>query len=169
MTTMKHRKSDTPDDVRSHVMDSEQIGSRDLARVGAKNASLGELFRALKPKGVGVRDGFATTAHAYRRLLREPAAVRSSATVEDLPEASFAGAAMRAAARGHGASRRRPRPRRSSFLRGAVSVHDGSAAHVDGLPRDTTRCGRCEVDRCGGNLLRVQQTPLDRHRQHVLL
>ena len=72
MTTMKHRKSDTPDDIRSYVMDFEQIGSHDLARVGGKNASLGELFRALKPKGVGVPDGFATTAHAYRRLLREP-------------------------------------------------------------------------------------------------
>jgi len=52
-------------------MDFAQISSRDLARVGGKNASLGELFRASKPKGVGVLDGFATTAHAYRRLLRE--------------------------------------------------------------------------------------------------
>jgi pyruvate,water dikinase len=40
-----------------------------VARVGGKNASLGELFRVLKPKGVGVLDGFATTADAYRRLL----------------------------------------------------------------------------------------------------
>jgi pyruvate,water dikinase len=51
----------TRDDVRSDVMDFEQISSRDLARAGGKNASLGELFRALKPKGVGVLDGFATT------------------------------------------------------------------------------------------------------------
>jgi pyruvate, water dikinase len=41
----------------------------DVARVGGKNASLGELFRVLKPKGVGVLDGFATTADTYRRLL----------------------------------------------------------------------------------------------------
>jgi pyruvate,water dikinase len=140
----------TPD----HVLDFAQIGLGDLPRVGGKNASLGELFRALKPKGVGVLDGFATTADAYWRLLRssgledrlrsifnsfdpenltelaqrgqaaraavletplpddlrtailsayerlstrlgrEPdMAVRSSATAEDLPEASFAGAA----------------------------------------------------------------------------
>jgi pyruvate,water dikinase len=136
------------------VLDFSEITLRDLARVGGKNASLGELFHALKPKGVGVLDGFATTASAYRHLVathrlddrlrsifssfdaenlpelarrgqaaraavletpipddlrnailegytrlcvrlgREPElAVRSSATAEDLPEASFAGAA----------------------------------------------------------------------------
>jgi len=138
----------------AHVMDFAQITIDDVARVGGKNASLGELFRALRPEGVGVLDGFATTADAYRLLLatgglearlrslfdsldpedlaelarrgqaaraavldtslppeleeavlaaydrlcgrlgREPEmAVRSSATAEDLPEASFAGAA----------------------------------------------------------------------------
>ena len=136
------------------VLDFADITLRDLPRVGGKNSSLGELFSALKPKGVGVVDGFATTADAYWRLLamgdlrarlerifsglnaedlvqlsqagqaaraavletpipddvreaiqaaygrlserlgREPEmAVRSSATAEDLPEASFAGAA----------------------------------------------------------------------------
>jgi pyruvate,water dikinase len=136
------------------TLDFSQIGLADLPRVGGKNASLGQLFNALGPKGVSVLDGFATTADAYRRLLREhglearlrtifedfdpenlvqleergqaaraavlatplPAelrtaildaydrlrtrlgrdtelAVRSSATAEDLPEASFAGAA----------------------------------------------------------------------------
>jgi pyruvate, water dikinase len=119
--------------------------------VGGKNASLGEMFKALKSKGINVPDGFATSADAYWRFIREnnieeslrgalselrkddenlkevgarcrklvmdgeiPAevkdqiiegfdelkkrsdslesvAVRSSATAEDLPEASFAG------------------------------------------------------------------------------
>jgi pyruvate,water dikinase len=138
----------------TYVLDFSDITLDDLGRVGGKNASLGELFAALRPKGVGVLDGFATTAQAYRRLLgtgnldgrlraifagldaedlaqlsragqaaraavldtpipddvreavlaahdrlsvrlgREPEmAVRSSATAEDLPEASFAGAA----------------------------------------------------------------------------
>ena len=137
-----------------YVLDFAEISLADVARVGGKNASLGEMFRALKPKRVGVLDGFATTADAYRRLLgteglegrlrtifspfdpenlvelarrgeaaraavlatpipedvravildaydalcarlgRHPElAVRSSATAEDLPEASFAGAA----------------------------------------------------------------------------
>lgn len=131
-----------------------EIHLSDISRVGGKNASLGELYNSLKPKGVNVLDGFATTDAAYRRLLsernlrdelrsiltgfdpqdtkelqirgqraraavletplpeglrdaflteyrnlckrigREPElAVRSSATAEDLPEASFAGAA----------------------------------------------------------------------------
>lgn len=131
-----------------------RIGLSDIAKVGGKNASLGELRRALAPLGVRVTDGFATTADAYRlflktddlegrlrriltgldaadtndlqlrgkharadvmdtplpRQLREAyvdayhklcrrlggevaVAVRSSATAEDLPEASFAGAA----------------------------------------------------------------------------
>jgi pyruvate,water dikinase len=130
----------------------QDIGLRDVPLVGGKNASLGELFRELAPKGVSVPDGFAVTAHAYRHFLRSaglaqviertladldprdvddlrrrgrevrhailaaslPAdlaravtdaydqlgagsadlldvAVRSSATAEDLPEASFAG------------------------------------------------------------------------------
>lgn len=41
-----------------------QISLKDLPRVGGKNASLGELFNMLKPKGIGVLDGFATTADA---------------------------------------------------------------------------------------------------------
>ena len=137
-----------------YVLDFSDIALTDVPRVGGKNASLGEMFRALKPKGMGVLDGFATTADGYWHLLatngledrlraifspfdsdnlselarrgeaaraavlatplpddlrsvildaygrlcarvgREPElAVRSSATAEDLPEASFAGAA----------------------------------------------------------------------------
>jgi pyruvate,water dikinase len=122
----------------------------DIPSVGGKNASLGELYRELVPKGIRVPEGFAVTAEAYRRVLgaaeldrriqRELAgldtsnlaalaerarhireyilatplpedvrseiveacrslvangagdvAVRSSATAEDLPDASFAG------------------------------------------------------------------------------
>ena len=124
----------------------------DVALVGGKNASLGEMIRALAGDGIEVPNGFATTAAAYRAFIAEnelepvirkaierwrtkqmdlPAtgaeirrairgaqlphalvdairqayrtlsanyslaaadvAVRSSATAEDLPEASFAG------------------------------------------------------------------------------
>lgn len=138
----------------TYTLDFSQISLKSLPLVGGKNASLGELFNVLKPRGIGVLDGFATTADAYRSLLQEreleyelrsllsdfdvddvnelsirghearvavldtplPAelrdaiiaaydqlckrvgrepelAVRSSATAEDLPEASFAGAA----------------------------------------------------------------------------
>lgn len=48
-----------------------EIGIADLPRVGGKNASLEKLFVALRPKGVGVLDGFAITTDAYWRLLKE--------------------------------------------------------------------------------------------------
>ena len=130
----------------------EKLRRGDVARVGGKNASLGEMVGNLGPKGVEVPPGYATTADAYWRFLeqnglnerigtvladleagrialaeagetirraflhgdwpRETAeaivaaygelcrrdgrpdidvAVRSSATAEDLPDASFAG------------------------------------------------------------------------------
>ena len=135
-----------------HIAWFETLRSGDVGRVGGKNASLGEMVRALKTEGVRVPDGFATTADAYRAYvaandigtpLRErlaalkagkaslhetgdavrrlfldgqfpepiaqaiceayrelsarskqdeaSVAVRSSATAEDLPDASFAG------------------------------------------------------------------------------
>ncbi len=138
--------------VQSPVKWFEDTGIGDVAQVGGKNASLGELIRALSARGVRVPDGFATTADAYRAFIDanglEPAmrshirdyragdatlratgeairalflksefpddiagsirahyrelgrragldrlsvAVRSSATAEDLPDASFAG------------------------------------------------------------------------------
>jgi len=47
----------------------EQIGIDDVGRVGGKNASLGEMTRALQAQGIRVPDGFATTAAAYRSFL----------------------------------------------------------------------------------------------------
>ena len=129
------------------VVPLEQVGLGAIAEVGGKNASLGEMLRALRNQGVRVPGGFATTAQAFRHFLAENAllprlepllleldtndlvaleqagrqarnlvlaaklpadleeairiayrdlgqgavAVRSSATAEDLPEASFAG------------------------------------------------------------------------------
>jgi pyruvate, water dikinase len=51
-----------------------QVGTRDVALVGGKNASLGELYRALTPRGVKVPDGFAVTADAYREVLTQAGA-----------------------------------------------------------------------------------------------
>src|SRR5215208_5431575 len=43
--------------------------SDDVAIVGGKNASLGEMIRALKDEGILVPDGFATTADAFHEFL----------------------------------------------------------------------------------------------------
>src|SRR4051794_16772943 len=47
------------------------LGRDDVALVGGKNASLGELYQHLKPLGVEVPDGFALTAAAFRDALTE--------------------------------------------------------------------------------------------------
>ena len=136
----------------SSILWFEAVGRNDVARVGGKNASLGEMVQTLSGKGIAVPPGFATTAEAYwqyvdandlrtriTELLAEweagraslpetgqavrtlflkgvwpdqtakeiieayhelskragrqeiDVAVRSSATAEDLPDASFAG------------------------------------------------------------------------------
>ncbi len=49
----------------------EEVGTGDVALVGGKNASLGEMIRNLSEKGVAVPSGFAITAEAYRYLLQE--------------------------------------------------------------------------------------------------
>jgi pyruvate,water dikinase len=133
------------------VIPFEHLRMRDLARVGGKNASLGEMIAELAAAGIRVPGGFATTADAFREFLQRDGlasrieaeiakvdvddvralaragemirgwiasaplpdalvhdierayrsldngtesaafAVRSSATAEDLPDASFAG------------------------------------------------------------------------------
>ena len=135
----------------SYIKLFSEIGIEDIASVGGKTASLGEMFRQLG-SSLKVPDGFAVTAEAYRYFMREAGlekriadilrgldthdldslrkcgstireeilatpipedleteilaaydylqvrvgcsdvAVRSSATAEDLPDASFAGA-----------------------------------------------------------------------------
>jgi rifampicin phosphotransferase len=81
-----------------------EVGRNDLEIAGGKGANLGELVQA----GFPVPAGFVVTTEAYRvgtitdelraelaaayaELGRPPVAVRSSATAEDLAEASFAG------------------------------------------------------------------------------
>jgi len=47
------------------------VGSDDVASVGGKNASLGEMIQTLSEKGIRVPDGFAVTADAYRHFLED--------------------------------------------------------------------------------------------------
>ncbi len=49
----------------------EEIGAKDIALVGGKNASLGEMIRNLGKKGVNIPSGFAITAEAYKYVVEE--------------------------------------------------------------------------------------------------
>jgi pyruvate, water dikinase len=49
----------------------DQLGIEDVPLVGGKNASLGEMYQNLNPRGVSIPNGFAVTAYAYRYLLEK--------------------------------------------------------------------------------------------------
>src|SRR5512132_3568548 len=86
-----------------YTLDFSQITLKTLPQVGGKNASLGELFTILRPQGIGVLDGFATTADAYRTLLAEGdleyelRSLLSDFDPEDIHELSTRGHAARVA------------------------------------------------------------------------
>jgi len=47
----------------------ENLGIKDIARVGGKNASLGEMIRHLTQMGIKVPEGFAVTTNSFRAFL----------------------------------------------------------------------------------------------------
>lgn len=48
-----------------YIKTFNEITIENIAQVGGKNASLGEMFQKLTPKGIKIPDGFATTSKAY--------------------------------------------------------------------------------------------------------
>lgn len=102
-TKQQEARSSAPVESGQWTLDFGQIGIGDVQTVGGKNASLGQMFNALRAQGVGVLDGFATTADAYRRLLDEgglAARLRSilqGLDVEDLEQLARKGEAARTA------------------------------------------------------------------------
>jgi pyruvate,water dikinase len=85
----------------SFTLDFDQITLADVPLVGGKNASLGEMFRNLRPLGVGVLDGFAVTAEAYRHFLGldglggRIAAILDGLDVEDVADLAARGSEIR--------------------------------------------------------------------------
>ncbi len=49
----------------------KELTIQDIALVGGKNASLGEMYRELRSKGLRVPNGFALTTEAYRLFIKE--------------------------------------------------------------------------------------------------
>ena len=73
-----------------------ELGTEDVSLVGGKNASLGEMFRELTPKGIRVPNGFAITAQAYRDMLDEAGAwPRLHELLDDLDKRDVAELARR--------------------------------------------------------------------------
>ena len=52
------------------VIPLERLRMRDLAQVGGKNASLGEMIGELSAAGIRVPGGFATTSDAFREFMQ---------------------------------------------------------------------------------------------------
>ena len=53
-----------------YILWLDEISKKDIALVGGKNASLGEMYSKLKEKGVSVPNGFALTANSYWHFLK---------------------------------------------------------------------------------------------------
>jgi len=49
----------------------EEFGAKDIALVGGKNASLGEMIGNLSKRGVSIPSGFAITAEAYKYVIKK--------------------------------------------------------------------------------------------------
>ncbi len=58
-------------ETRRYIRWFSELGIDDVALVGGKNASLGEMYQALHGEGVRVPNGFAITAQAYRDVLTQ--------------------------------------------------------------------------------------------------
>ncbi|PCJ87416.1 MAG: phosphoenolpyruvate synthase [Thiotrichaceae bacterium] len=56
-------------DTNNYIRWFDELGIEDVSLVGGKNASLGEMYRELTPRGIKVPNGFAITASAYRYML----------------------------------------------------------------------------------------------------
>jgi pyruvate,water dikinase len=72
MVVTANRRSQTQQDKeQALVLWFEDVVMSDVALVGGKNASLGEMIQQLTPKGINVPVGFATTAYAYRYFIKQ--------------------------------------------------------------------------------------------------
>ncbi|MFZ2963376.1 MAG: phosphoenolpyruvate synthase [Rhodoglobus sp.] len=85
----------------ANILWFDEIGMADLAQVGGKNASLGEMVSQLADTGVRVPGGFATTADAYRGFLALDGldqriwAAAEALDIDDVAELARVGAEIR--------------------------------------------------------------------------
>lgn len=74
----------------AYIKSFSEISIDDIPVVGGKNASLGEMYRQLRPKGIQVPDGFATTAQAYYDFMEANGLTRQiAATLATLDRTNY--------------------------------------------------------------------------------
>ena len=133
------------------VLPLQAVGIGDIAAVGGKNASLGELIQQLAQDGVRVPGGFATTAAAYRQFIAAGDLQRQLHTIldgldgHDIGQLQAAGAAARALLLGSPL----PQPLQQAILQayrelGAPAVAVRSSATAEDLP-DASFAGQQET------------------------
>jgi pyruvate, water dikinase len=89
------------DSPQEYILWFDSLGMGDVARVGGKNASLGEMISNLAHAGVRVPSGFATTAAAYRDFLEQSGLneriheILDRLDIEDVDALAEAGARLR--------------------------------------------------------------------------
>ncbi len=53
------------------IFNFNELDNSKVKEVGGKNASLGEMFKELDSEGINIPDGFATSAEAYWKFVKE--------------------------------------------------------------------------------------------------
>ena len=87
-----------------------EIRNEDVASVGGKNASLGEMYQDLKKVGVRIPNGFAITADAYWLVVKTGGVIdRLRETLADLDKTSVTNLEGREKSTGSDPRRRNPR------------------------------------------------------------
>ena len=130
------------------VLPLQAVGIGDIAEVGGKNASLGELIQQLALDGVQVPGGFATTAAAYRQFIaagdlqRQLHSILDGLDGHDIGQLQAAGAAARALLLGSPL----PQPLQQAILQ-AYRELGAPAVAVRSSP--TGRCSRSPARSCG--------------------
>ena len=112
------------------------LGMDDVARVGGKNASLGEMISNLSGAGITVPDGFATTADAYRAFVQHQSldqrinSLLDNLDVDDVSSLRETGATIRKMMMGHPLPEALDQAIRQGYERlgGSVAVRSSATA-----------------------------------------
>lgn len=130
------------------ILDFANVGLSDVARVGGKNASLGELYRTLRPLGVNAVDGFAVTTSAFRdfvqpELRQRLETILAKAGGDDVKALQAAGEKARGTVMEH--------PLSPALVAALVDAHDRLVERLGYLPSLAVRSSATTEDLPGAS------------------